>query len=82
MSSSADVGAGRGDFPAGVGSSTEQHVTGAEETGTFLTDQAPTADTPAHGSTNAGINAVGANRQEDTGEEGEGDLANPQEEKS
>ena len=74
MSSNADVGAGKGDFPAGVGSSTEQHVTGAEETGTFLTDQPPTADTPADGSSNAGINAVGANRPEDSDEEGEGNL--------
>jgi hypothetical protein len=64
MSSSADVGAGKGDFPASRGSSTEQQVTGAEETGTFITDEPPTADTPVHGSSNAGINAVGANRTE------------------
>jgi hypothetical protein len=71
MSSSADVGAGKDDFPAEFGSMTDQHVTGSEETGTFITDEAPTADTPAHGSSNAGINATGANRAghtEDTGE--------------
>jgi hypothetical protein len=65
MSDNADVGAGKGDFPASRGSSTDQHITGAEETGTFTTDQAPTADTKAHGSTNAGINEVGGNRIED-----------------
>jgi hypothetical protein len=61
--SNADVGAGKDDFPEGAGSSTEQHVTGAEETGTFITDQAPTADTPADGSTNVGINAADDNRR-------------------
>jgi hypothetical protein len=45
-----------------AGSSTDQHVTGADETATFPTDEAPTADTPAHGSSNAGINAAGGNR--------------------
>jgi hypothetical protein len=72
MSSSADVGAGKDDFPAGAGSSTEQHVTGAEETGTFITDQAPTADTPADGSTNAGINAAEGTRRQGTDEAREG----------
>jgi hypothetical protein len=62
MTSSADEGAGRENFPAGVGGSTEQHITGSDETGTFTTDKAPTADTPADGSTNAGINSTGANR--------------------
>ena len=38
---------------------TDQHITGTPETGTFLTDQPPTADTPADGSTNAGLNAAG-----------------------
>ena len=45
-----------------AGASTDQHVTGSEETGTFLTDQPPTAATPAHGSSNAGVNARRANR--------------------
>ena len=36
--------------------------TDAPETGEFLTDQAPTAGTPAHGSSNAGINEDGGNR--------------------
>jgi hypothetical protein len=44
------------------GSSTDQYVTGDPETGSFITDRAPTADTPATGSSNAGINATGANR--------------------
>jgi hypothetical protein len=59
--------------PAERGGSTDQHITGSEETGTFLTDEAPTADTPAHGSSNAGINATGANRPENTGDVGEND---------
>lgn len=52
-----------------AGGSTDQHITGSEETGTFLTDKAPTADTPANGSSNAGINATGANRPDDTTED-------------
>jgi hypothetical protein len=75
MTSNADVGAGKGDFPASRGSSAEQHVTGAEETGDFLTDKAPTADTPAHGSSNAGINAVAANRTEHTDDADESGLS-------
>ncbi len=43
------------------GGSTDQHVTGTGETGEFLTDQAPTATTPATGSSNAGINSTRAN---------------------
>jgi hypothetical protein len=39
---------------AGAGPSTDQHITGSEETGTFQTDKAPKADTPVHGSGNAG----------------------------
>ncbi|GIE46813.1 hypothetical protein Ani05nite_03470 [Amorphoplanes nipponensis] len=57
---------------ADAGSSTDQHVTGAPETGEFITDQAPTATTPAHGSSNSGVNATGANRQDaDAPEDGE-----------
>jgi hypothetical protein len=48
--------------PTNAGSNTDQHVTGAPETGTFTTDEAPTADTPVHGSSNAGINSTRANR--------------------
>jgi hypothetical protein len=51
---------------AGAGPSTDQHVTGSEETGSFITDKAPTADTPAHGSSNAGINEKAANRTDVT----------------
>ena len=43
------------------GSSTDQYVTGTEETGDFITDKPPTATTPATGSSNAGINASKAN---------------------
>lgn len=49
--------------PAGAGSSTDQHATDHEETGTPITDKAPTTGTPAHGSSNAGINAVKGNRE-------------------
>jgi hypothetical protein len=48
--------------PTPAGSSSNQHVTGAPETGTFTTDEAPTGDTPAHGSSNAGINSTRADR--------------------
>ena len=44
--------------------STDQHVTGSDETGEFITDRAPTADTPADGSSNAGINRTGGNLQD------------------
>jgi hypothetical protein len=50
------------DFTANAGSIADQHVTGSEETGTFITDKAPTAGTQAHGSSNAGVNQTGANR--------------------
>jgi hypothetical protein len=46
--------------------STDQHITGSPETGDFITDQAPTATTPAHGSSNAGVNATGANKPDAT----------------
>jgi hypothetical protein len=45
-----------------AGGHTDLHLTGGPETGTFTTDEAPTADTPSHGSSNAGINKTGANR--------------------
>jgi hypothetical protein len=57
MSGKADEDDGTTD----AGSSTDQHVTGQPETGTFLTDQAPTATTPSHGSGNAGVNELGGN---------------------
>ncbi|MEV4702712.1 hypothetical protein [Actinoplanes sp. NPDC049316] len=44
------------------GSSTDQQISGYEEEGSFLTDEAPTATTPANGSSNAGVNQTGANR--------------------
>ena len=48
-----------------AGASTEQHITGSPETDPFPTDQPPTADTPATGSSNKGINERRANRAED-----------------
>jgi hypothetical protein len=51
-----------------AGSSTDQQVTGSAETGTFTTDRAPTGNTPAHGSNNAGVNATRANRVDPDGE--------------
>jgi hypothetical protein len=61
MSSNAPASASDDDVTANAGSSSDQHIAGAAETGTFITDEAPTADTPVHGSSNAGFNAVGAN---------------------
>jgi hypothetical protein len=62
MARNARTGSGDDEILADAGASTDQHVTGGPETGTFITDQEPTADTPADGSTNAGINATKANR--------------------
>ncbi|MBU2664511.1 hypothetical protein KOI35_13490 [Actinoplanes bogorensis] len=47
---------------AGAGS--DQWITGAPETDEFPTDAPPTADTPAAGSSNKGINEHRANRNE------------------
>jgi hypothetical protein len=58
MSSTARTGNGDDDSAVGIGSSTEQHITGLPETGTFSADQAPTGDTPVHGSSNAGQNSA------------------------
>jgi len=65
MSNSGEVDPDQEKVIPEAGSSTDQYVSGAAETGTFTTDETPTADTPADGSTNAGINATGANRQQD-----------------
>jgi hypothetical protein len=46
------------------GGSTDQHVSGLEEEGTFLTDEPPTSKTPSNGSSNRGINKLRANRQD------------------
>jgi hypothetical protein len=46
-----------------AGASTDQHITGAEETGDFIVDQPPVSTTPAHGSSNKGINDRKANRR-------------------
>ena len=45
-----------------AGGSTDQHITGPDETGTFTDDLRPTGDTPIHGSSNAGVNTTAANR--------------------
>jgi hypothetical protein len=47
-----------------AGPSTDQHITGGEETGQSIVDQPPTSATPAHGSSNKGINETKANRAE------------------
>jgi hypothetical protein len=77
MSSGTQSDAGRHDATGAVGSSTQQHVTGAAETGTFITDETPTGDTPAHGSSNAVFNDAGGNRvagdQADQGDQGDTD---------
>ncbi len=58
MSNSGNVDPGEEKDIPGAGSSTDQHVSGAAETGTFTTDQAPTGDTPAHGSSDTGITST------------------------
>ncbi len=62
MSGNTQSGGGEDDVTVNAGSETDQHVTGSPETGTFITDEAPTADTPAHGSSNAVFNAARGNR--------------------
>jgi hypothetical protein len=52
------------DEEAVAGGSTDQHITGAGEEGTFLTDEPPTSKTPANGSSNRGINKLHANRED------------------
>ncbi len=47
-----------------AGGSTDQHISGLEEEGTFLTDEPPTSKTPASGSSNRGINKLHANRED------------------
>jgi hypothetical protein len=54
------TGHAQDDAPTNAGSSTDQHITGAPETGTFTVDEAPAGDTPSHGSSNAGLNAARA----------------------
>ena len=52
-----------------LGSSTDQQPDDKPETGESTVDAAPTATTPAHGSSNAGVNETRANR---VGEQGSG----------
>jgi hypothetical protein len=47
-----------------AGGSTDQHITGAAEEGSFITDEPPTSKTPSHGSSNLGINKLHANRED------------------
>jgi hypothetical protein len=70
MSNSGNVDPGVEKDVPNAGAGTDQHVSGAAETGTFTTDRAPTGNTPADGSTNAGINETRANRV-DTADERE-----------
>jgi hypothetical protein len=58
MSNSGNVDPGEEKDIPGAGSSTDQHVSGAAETGTVTTDQAPTGDTPAHGSSDTEITSA------------------------
>lgn len=46
-----------------AGPSTDQHITGRDEEGDFPTDEEPTGNTPAHGSSNKVINETRGNRQ-------------------
>ena len=52
------------DVTGTAGASSDQHVTGQPETGEFPVDTPPTPTTPAHGSSNKGINTTRANRVE------------------
>ena len=52
----------RDDATETAGPSTDQHITGKEETGQAIVDQPPTSTTPATGSSNKGINDTKANR--------------------
>ena len=49
-----------------AGASTDQQITGMEETGDFIVDQPPTSTTPVHGSSNKGINDLKGNRVTDS----------------
>jgi hypothetical protein len=62
MSNSGNVDPGEEKVVANAGSETDQYVSGTAETGDFITDKPPAADTPSHGSSNAGVNETGANR--------------------
>jgi hypothetical protein len=56
MTSRAQAGRGEDDVIPDAGSGSDQHITGSTETGDFITDKEPAADTPAHGSGNTGVN--------------------------
>ncbi len=66
MSSSAQSDADRDDATVDSGSSTDQHVTGHPETGTFTVDEPPTGGTPAHGSSNKVFNEADGNNADRT----------------
>jgi hypothetical protein len=63
MTSDAHTGIGEGGFDDKAGAATDQHITGHDEDGSFITDEAPTDKTPSHGSSNLGINKRRANRE-------------------
>jgi hypothetical protein len=50
------------DVVENAGAGTDQHVTGHPERGESLVDQPPVSTTPAHGSSNKGVNTTRANR--------------------
>jgi len=69
MSSDAQPDTPQSESTANAGSIADQHVTGAEETGEFVTGDEATGRTPSHGSSNAGVNQTKANRPDATIEE-------------
>ncbi|GIM93275.1 hypothetical protein [Paractinoplanes toevensis] len=48
-----------------AGAHGDTFITGSKETGKFQTDEPPTSETPANGSSNAGINKLHGNREKD-----------------
>ena len=54
MSNSGEVESGEEQMDSGA----DRHTGSAPETGTFTTDEAPTADPKGHGSSDSGITAV------------------------
>jgi hypothetical protein len=70
MSSDAHSDTPHAETTPNAGSLGDQHVTGMDETGEFATGDEATGRTPAHGSSNAGVNQTGANRPDATIEEG------------
>ncbi len=66
MTTSPQADDGRDHATVDSGSSTDQQISGFEETGSFTTDEEPTGGTPAHGSSNVIFNETGGNRVDRT----------------